>query len=29
MNERADHLAVTAYQKKGLLVDDGYEASVS
>ena len=28
MNERADHLAVTAYQKKGLLIDDGYEATV-
>ena len=28
MNERADHLAVTAYQKKGLLIDDGYEATL-
>ena len=29
MNERADHLAVSAYKKKGLLVDEGYEASVA
>ena len=29
MNERADHLAVSAYKKKGLLIDDGYEASVA
>ena len=28
MNERADHLAVSAYKKKGLLIDDGYEASL-
>ena len=28
MNERADHLAVTAYQQPGLLVDEGYEATV-
>ena len=29
MNERADQLAVSAYKKKGLLIDDGYEASVA
>ena len=29
MNERADQLAVAAYKKKGLLIDEGYEASVA
>jgi ribonuclease HI len=29
MNERADQLAVSAYKKKGLLIDSGYEASIA
>lgn len=29
MNERADQLAVAAYKKKNLLIDEGYEASVA
>lgn len=29
MNERADQLAVAAYKKKDLLIDEGYEASVA